>query len=133
MAVATHHLQPRPWGIRVRSALAPELEPLRRIAEDSLARTLLVALILAQLLDVLTTAVLLDGHHTEANPLSGMVIAAFGFPGLLLSKSVLTLWIAGYSGASERGTCRLLLGASALLGFAVVAWNMAPLLLPGAR
>ena len=115
----------RPLGPRVRAAVAAELRPLLRIGEDGLARTLLIGLALAQLLDVLTTSVLLGGGRIEANPLSAMVIAGFGLPGLLLMKTMLTLGIGGYAGGFDPPTTRLLLAGAALLSFAAVGWNIA--------
>ena len=104
--------------------MALELRPLVRIGDDHLARTLLIGLGLAQLLDVFTTAALLGNGRVEANPLSAMLISQLGLPGLLMMKSILTLGVAAYAGSAALGMTRLMLATAAVASFAAVAWNV---------
>lgn len=115
----------RPLSVRVGRALAVELDPVLRVVGDRITRTLAVGLLLAQLLDVLTTTVLLGPAHIEANPLSAAVIGAWGFAGLLAVKGALAVGITLYAAGFERRTTRLLLACATVLSFAVVAWNLA--------
>jgi hypothetical protein len=97
---------------------------LRALRADTVTRTLAVAMVLSQLLDVMTTLMDLTNNLAESNPVSAAVIANWGIPGLLMEKFAVCA-VVGVNMARLGGrSARCLGGAATVVGLAAAAWNL---------
>ena len=94
------------------------------LTADLVAAWLLVAVLVSQLADATSTMLALANNWPEGNPLSAVVIARWGVPGLLTEKVVIATVVA-VNMARLRGRAARALGFLAvLIGFGAVAWNL---------
>jgi hypothetical protein len=96
----------------------------RALTADLVAAWLLVAVLVSQLADAASTMLALANNWPEGNPLSAVVIARWGVPGLLTEKVVIATVVA-VNMARLRGRAARALGFLAvLIGFGAVVWNL---------
>jgi hypothetical protein len=96
----------------------------RALTADLVAAWVLVAVLVSQLADAASTMLALANNWPEGNPLSAVVIARWGVPGLLTEKVVIATVVA-VNMARLRGRAARALGFLAvLIGFGAVVWNL---------
>ena len=109
---------------RTGGPILPGFVVLRNNFACPVLRLIVVSLVLAHLLDVLTTTVALAAHQIEMNPILAMVMGHFGFAGLLIEKVVVCAITITYMNRLPRGWAAFAgLGATAIATSAVL-WNL---------